>query len=195
MPRHETLNTAIKSCTWVSEWKIQKDKTPPSISVLYNHSPSIQHSPEEQLWLSMLKYRCCNISLHPSMDKSQLRTDHIKGRNGDWVCCTGSKKPILQKLFGRWAGPRQFRSKWAQRHSCPSLCSQCHVHTPSSHKDALITHSRVDLSETHLFLAGSELTAAPALILGQHTQKTGGRKVLVSGVGRGNRSRTMRALL
>lgn len=95
MPRHETLNTAIKSCTWVSEWKIQKDKTPPSISVLYNHSPSIQHSPKEQLWLSMLKYRCCNISLHPSMDKSQLRTDHIQGRNGDWGG-TGSKKQFCK---------------------------------------------------------------------------------------------------
>lgn len=107
------------------------------------------------------------------------------------------QKTILQKLFERWAGPRQFRSKRRQRHSCPSLCSQCHVHTPSPHDDVLIAHSlcRVGLPETHLFLAGSKLTAAPGLTLCQHTQKARGGKVLVSGMRRGNRSRTKRALL
>lgn len=48
-----------------------------------------------------------------------------------------------------------------------------HVHTPSPHKDVLITHSlcRVGLSENHLFLAGSKLAAAPGLILCQQTQE------------------------
>lgn len=156
MPRHETLNTAIKSCTWVSEWKIQKGKNPPSISVLHNHCPSIQHSPKEQFSLSVLKYS----SLHPSMDKSQLRTDHMKVRNGHWGV-TGSKNQFCKSfcLFERWAGPRQLGSKWRQRHCCPYPCSHCHVHTLSPYDDVLITHSlcKVDLSATHLFLAGSKL--------------------------------------
>lgn len=76
----------------------------------------------------MLKYRCCNISLQPSMDKSQLRTDHIKGIKGDWGG-TG-RKPKFEKLFEKWVGPRQFRFKWRQSHSCPSLCSPwCSDHT------------------------------------------------------------------
>lgn len=194
MPRHETLNTAIKSCTWVSEWKIQKGKNPPSVSVLYNHCPSIQHSPKEQFSLSVLKYS----SLHPSMDKSQLRTDHMKVRNGDWGV-TGSKKTILQKLLSLWKVGRS-KAAWIQVETEALLPSSL-LPLPCSHPLPLRwcsdhTQPVQSWSVWNSFVLGwIKVAAALGLILCQCTQKAGGGKVLVSGMGRGNQSRTMRALL
>lgn len=188
MPRHETLNTAIKSCAWVSEWKIQKDKNSPSISVLYSHSPSIQHSPKQQWWLSMLKYRCCNSSLHPTMDKSQLRTDHMKGRNGV------SLAAILQKFLSLWkmgldpSGDRGIPaliSAPSAMFTPPPITMMFWSHTACAELISLkLSCSWLDQSCSS---SGSDPVSA-------HTEGRR-KKVLASGMGRGNRSRTMRALL